>query len=68
MVPARRGVPSQWGVDFWVEDADATAARAVELGGNVVVPPHDVPGFRNAVLQDPQGAIFSVSKLTINKP
>src|SRR3984893_17553831 len=25
--------PPNWSVDFWVEDADATAERAVELGG-----------------------------------
>jgi predicted enzyme related to lactoylglutathione lyase len=56
-------VPPQWSVDFWVHDADATAAKADELGGNVVAAPHDTPGFRRAVLTDPQGATFSVSKL-----
>jgi predicted enzyme related to lactoylglutathione lyase len=65
MSPARRDVPSHWGVDFWVDDADATATRAVKLGGKIVVPPHDVPAFRKAVLQDPQGAVFSVSRLTM---
>jgi hypothetical protein len=62
-VPAE--LPAQWGVDFWVHDADATAEKAVELGGGVLVAPHDTPGFRNAVLVDPQGAAFSVSKLQI---
>jgi predicted enzyme related to lactoylglutathione lyase len=57
------GDAAQWGVDFWVADADATAARAAELGGTTVVPPHDEPGFRNAVLADPAGATFSVSQL-----
>ena len=41
-----------------------TAARAPRLGGKVVVPPHDTPGFRSAVLADPRGAVFSVSQLT----
>ncbi len=55
---------SHWSVDFWVDSADATAEQAVRLGGTVLVPPHDEPGFRSAVLADPQGAAFSVSKLT----
>jgi uncharacterized protein len=62
MAPARRDVPSHWGVDFWIDDVDATTARAVTLGGMIVVPPHDVPPFRSAVLQDPQGAVFSISE------
>jgi len=45
------------------ESEDATAARAKELGGSAIVEPHDTPGFRNAVLADPQGATFSVSQL-----
>ena len=53
-----------WGVNFWVGDADAIAGRAVRLGGRAVIPPYDAPGFREAVLADPQGAAFSVSKLT----
>jgi hypothetical protein len=55
--------PPNWSVDFWVEDADGTAERAIELDGRVVVAPREVPGFRNAVLADPQGALFSVSQL-----
>jgi uncharacterized protein len=51
-------------VNFWVDDTDAIADRAVQLGGKAVVPPYDAPGFREAVLADPQGAAFSVSKLT----
>jgi predicted enzyme related to lactoylglutathione lyase len=57
-------VQPHWSVDFWVDDADATAEHATRLGGNVVVPPYDTPGFRSAVLADPRGAMFSVSKLT----
>jgi predicted enzyme related to lactoylglutathione lyase len=56
---------SQWGVDFWVADADRTAATAEEKGGTVLAPPHDVPGFRSAVIADPNGAVFSVSQLVI---
>lgn len=52
-----------WSVDFWVEDADATADNAVELGGRMIMAPHDTPGFRQGVLADPQGGAFSVSEL-----
>jgi predicted enzyme related to lactoylglutathione lyase len=32
-----------WGLTLAVDDADAIAARAAELGGQVVVPPFDAP-------------------------
>jgi uncharacterized protein len=61
-------VSPHWGVDFWIgENTDAVAAKAVRLGGAVIVPPHDAPGFRSAVLADPQGAAFSVSKLMLGR-
>jgi predicted enzyme related to lactoylglutathione lyase len=47
---------------FWVDDVDGSAAKAAELGGWVVVSPFDTPTSRDAVLADPQGAVFSVSK------
>ena len=68
MIAARDGASSHWNVDFWIDDADAAAAKAVTMGGKVIVSPHDVPMFRNAVLQDPQGAIFSVSQLIMGRP
>jgi hypothetical protein len=55
--------PAHWGVDFWIADADAAAEKATALGGSVVAGPYDVPGFRQAVLTDPQGAAFTVSQL-----
>src|SRR5918997_558107 len=45
-----------WGVTFAVDDPDAVAAKAAELGGAVVVPPLDAPWVRMTVLRDPQGA------------
>jgi predicted enzyme related to lactoylglutathione lyase len=66
MVPAAgEGSGSHWSVGFWIDDADWAAERAAELGGSVIVAPHDTPGFRNTVLADPGGAVFSVSKLVI---
>jgi predicted enzyme related to lactoylglutathione lyase len=55
-------VPAHWGVTFAVEDADATAERAAELGGTVIVPPFDAPWVRMTVIADPQGATFTASK------
>jgi uncharacterized protein len=56
--------PPQWSIDLWVDDVDATAGRAAELGGRVVAPPFDTPVGRTAVLADPEGAAFSVSRVT----
>jgi predicted enzyme related to lactoylglutathione lyase len=47
---------------FAVDDADATADRAAELGAQVVVPPFDAPWVRMTVISDPQGATFIASK------
>jgi predicted enzyme related to lactoylglutathione lyase len=56
--------PPHWSVDFWVHDVDATAQRATELGGRVVVAPYEpLPDFKQAVLADPAGAAFSVTKV-----
>jgi predicted enzyme related to lactoylglutathione lyase len=52
-----------WSVDFWTGDADAAAETATRLGGAVVAGPFDTPVGRTAVLADPQGAVFSVSKV-----
>jgi predicted enzyme related to lactoylglutathione lyase len=57
----RPDVP-HWGVTFAVDDADAAAAKAAELGGEVLVPPLDAPWVRLTVLRDPQGATFVASK------
>jgi predicted enzyme related to lactoylglutathione lyase len=55
-------VPAHWGVTFAVDDADAIAARAAQLGGRVVVPPFDAPWVRMTIISDPQGATFTASK------
>ena len=51
--------PPHWSVNFWVDDADASAARAAELGG-ATVGASDEP-MRTVALTDPQGAPFSVT-------
>ncbi|MCC6719918.1 MAG: VOC family protein [Acetobacteraceae bacterium] len=44
-----------------VEDVDAGAAKAVSLGGAVLMPPRDIPNVgRFAVIADPQGAAIAI--------
>ncbi|MGQ0744721.1 MAG: VOC family protein [Acidimicrobiales bacterium] len=57
--------PPHWNVTFAVDDAEATAAKAVELGGQVVAGPFDAPWTRMAVLKDPQGATFIASQFVL---
>ena len=58
-------VPAHWSVTFAVDDADATAARAHELGGKLLVAPFDAPWARMAVIADPQGATFIASQFVL---
>jgi uncharacterized protein len=58
-------VPAHWSVTFAVDDADAAAKQATELGGTVVVAPFDAPWVRMTVLTDPQGATFIASKFVV---
>ncbi|MGH2744547.1 MAG: VOC family protein [Thermoleophilaceae bacterium] len=39
----------------------ATTERAVSLGGTLILPPIDTPGFRSAVLADPQQGVIAIS-------
>ncbi|HKH13168.1 MAG TPA: VOC family protein [Solirubrobacterales bacterium] len=60
--------PGHWSVTFATDDVDASAAKATELGGKVIVPPFDAPWststytIRLTVIGDPQGATFSASR------
>lgn len=54
-----QGVPTHWMAHIVTPDVDATASRARELGGTVVVPPNDIPGVgRFSIVMDPFGAVF----------
>ncbi len=56
-----QGIPAHWNVYVAVENADAAAGRAAELGAKVLAAPFDVFDVgRAAVVQDPTGAVFSV--------
>ena len=53
-------VPSFW-ITYWgADDVDATAAKAVELGGKVITQPEDTPHGRMATVEDPTGATFKL--------
>jgi predicted enzyme related to lactoylglutathione lyase len=55
------GVPAFWLGYVYSDDVDATAARAVELGGSLMSEPMDVPGVcRMVVVRDPAGAMFGL--------
>ena len=54
-------MPPMWNSYISVASADATAARAKELGATVHAEPFDVMDVgRMAVIQDPQGAAFEL--------
>ena len=56
-------LPPMWQPYVAVEDVDATAAKAAELGGSALMEPMDVPKVgRLAVLRDGQGAVFGIIK------
>ncbi|MBO0844438.1 MAG: VOC family protein [Nocardioides sp.] len=63
MMPSPEGTPTAWGTDFWVSDADDAAATVERMGGHVLQGPYDAPPFRQAVVADCGGAVFSVSEL-----
>ena len=54
--------PAHWGITFGVDNADAAAEKAAELGGTIVAPPMDLPWVRMTVITDPQGATFTASQ------
>ncbi|HVC70565.1 MAG TPA: VOC family protein [Acidimicrobiales bacterium] len=61
MVPAE--VPAHWLVYFAVDDTDATAAAANQLGAVTLVPPTDIAPGRFCILTDPAGAMFGIIKM-----
>ena len=59
--PAAQGMTPSWGVYVTVDDVDATAKLAKEIGGKILMGPQDIPKVgRFCVLKDPQGAMFNI--------
>jgi predicted enzyme related to lactoylglutathione lyase len=67
--PAGDRLQPAWLTFISVRDVDAARAVAVEKGARVLFEPRDVPGRgRQAVLADPQGAVFAVLASSAGDP
>jgi predicted enzyme related to lactoylglutathione lyase len=61
MPPQAKGAPAHWGIYVTVDDVDATAKLAEQMGAETIVPPTDIPNVgRFCTFQDPQGALISI--------
>lgn len=59
--PDMGAMPPSWGLYWQVADCNASVEKAKALGGKIRLGPHDLPKVgRFAVVQDPQGATFSL--------
>lgn len=58
--PGESAAP-RWTVSFTVADANQTAARVEDLGGQVLLPPTDIPIGKFAIVSDPSGGVFTVA-------
>ncbi|HYD53736.1 MAG TPA: VOC family protein [Gemmatimonadaceae bacterium] len=55
------GAPQHWLTYFGTDDVDASTAQVREAGGQVMVPPQDIPTVgRFSVVSDPFGALFAL--------
>ncbi len=64
MPPEAGQMPPNWGAYVAVDDVDASARQAEELGGKILMEPRDIPHVgRFCVIQDPQGAVLSMITL-----
>ena len=65
MPPDGPEMPPNWGLYITVDDVDKVAEQASSMNGQVLVPPRDIPEVgRFCVIQDPQGACFSIISYT----
>lgn len=63
LLPVMGEMPPWWAVYFTVDDPDATAQKAKDLGGSTFVEPMDIPNVgRFAGIKSPQGVSFMVIK------
>ncbi len=63
MPPPMEEVPSHWHVYFGTDDCAKTMEDVKAAGGTIKAGPIDTPVGQMAVIQDPQGAVFSVIQL-----
>jgi predicted enzyme related to lactoylglutathione lyase len=57
---ANASLPVQWLVYVQVENVEASARRAQELGGSVVDGPRGMGSFQFCVIRDPAGAVLAL--------
>ncbi len=63
--PSWGNVPPNWSVYIMVEDLDAAAAKAQELGGSLLVPPTEAGEIgRFSVVRDPQGGALTIMQFS----
>lgn len=55
-----QGIPASWCPSFSVIDTDIMAHTATRYGAVVMSEPYDLPVGRQAVIVDPEGAVFSL--------
>jgi len=59
--PHAKGMPPAWFSYVTVDNVDATAKQAEQLGGKIMLEPRDIPEVgRFSVIQDPQGAAICI--------
>lgn len=58
-------MPNCWGVYFSVENIDASVAKVVELGGQIMVPSIEASVGKISVVADPHGAVFNLIQMSI---
>jgi uncharacterized protein len=58
--PVQDGEPPNWTAYFAIDDADAGAAKVVELGGSKLMDTMDIGIAKIAPVHDPQGAVFAL--------
>lgn len=59
----KMGAPPHWMAHVFVDDVDASAAKATSLGATIYVPPMDIPTVgRFSVIGDPTGGVMSLFK------
>lgn len=59
----RPGVPPHWMAYLQVDDVDATASKAKQMGASLFLAPTTMEGVgRMSVIADPQGAVFAIFK------
>jgi len=63
MKSPKPGCPTMWVPYVIVKDVDASAKKAAKIGGEIMLPPTNIPTVgRIAVVNDPQGATIGLFK------